>query len=162
MNFDIFERGRYPSDRSAAQASRIGDRWEGDEAERFFRGRCAKEVTYETLTREYRHDWSIAPCLLNEEAYLFFLPAFMKVALEDYNRGETPTLTVTVVSDFLEMARGELDHRLLPILRTFTAEQLRFVADYLQEVHDRHYRLLGAENDAACALRLFWGQFGSR
>jgi hypothetical protein len=68
-------------------------------------------------------------------------------------------LTVTVVSDFLEMARGELDDRLLPILRTFTPEQLGFIADYLQEMHDRHYKRMGDENDAACALRLFWGQF---
>ncbi len=90
---------------------------------------------------------------------MFFLPAFMKVALEDYERGETPTLTVTVVSDFLEMANGELDNRLLPILRTFSAEQLSFVADYLQEVHDRYYHVLGDDNDAARALRLFWHRF---
>lgn len=159
MNYEIFARDRYPSDRPAAQASRIGDQWEGDEAERFFRGRLAKDVNYETLAHEYLLDWSIAPCLLNDEAYVFFLPAFMKVALEDYERGETPRLTVTVVSDFQEMANGELDHRLLPILRTFSAGQLSFVADYLQEVHDRYYHALGDDNDAASALRLFWHQF---
>lgn len=159
MNFEIFQRGRYPQDRPAAQQSRIGDGWEGDEAERFFRGRHVEEVNYQTLTQEYRKDWSIAPCLLNDEAYVFFLPAFMKIAIEDYERGETPTLTVTVISDFLEMARGELDYRLLPILRTFTADQLTFIADYLEEVNDRYYHALGHENDAACALQLFWHQF---
>lgn len=159
MNYDMFERGRYPQDRPAVQASRIGDHWEGDEAERFFRGRLAKEVNYQSLTEEYRKDWSIAPCLLNDEAYVFFLPAFMRVALEDYERGETPTLTITVVSDFLDMAQGKLDHRLLPILREFSAEQLSFVAEYLQEVHDRYYHTIGTENDAVRALRLFWLQF---
>lgn len=159
MQYAVFQRGRYPSNRPAAQSSRIGDGWEGDEAERFFRGRSADEVTYETLVDEYRKDWSITPCLLNDEAYVFFLPAFMRVALEDYERGETPTLTVAVVSDFLEMAKGELDSRLLSVLRAFSQEQLGFVADYLQEVHDRHYHVFGDENDAACALRLFWHQF---
>ncbi|QHE87240.1 DUF6714 family protein [Hydrogenophaga sp. BPS33] len=159
MNFEIFHRGRYPQDKPAAQESRIGDSWEGDEAERFFRGRHSKDVNYQSLSEEYRKDWSIAPCLLNEDAYLFFLPAFMKIALEDYEQGETPTLTVTVISDFLEMARGELDSRLLPILRTFTSAQLSFIATYLQEVNDRYYHALGSDNDAAMALNLFWHQF---
>lgn len=159
MNYEIFHRSRYPADRPAAQASRIGDRWEGDEVERFFRGRLAKDVNYQTLTNEYQKDWSIAPCLLNDEAYVFFLPAFMKIALEDYEHGETPALTVTVISDFLEMARGELDNRLLSILRTFNADQLAFIANYLSEVNDRYYHVLGRDNDAASALQLFWHQF---
>ncbi|MDZ4100212.1 MAG: hypothetical protein U1E12_00895 [Hydrogenophaga sp.] len=160
MNIDIFPSGAFPKERHAAFKDHIGDGWVGDETERFFRGRDLADVTCETLSHEYKEVWWAAHNYLNEEAYLFFLPAFLKIALKDYlvNEGAR-VLADALAHGFFRMAKGEQDHRLLPILRGYSREQLGEIAQFLRELSRDRYKPVNDCDDAEPALELFWKQY---
>jgi hypothetical protein len=160
VTFDLFPQETYPADQQAAPQSLIGDGWVGDETERFFRGRRRWDVTLETLSQEYKSDWTAAHNFLNEEAYLFFLPAFLQVALTGYERDDGAKLLADALAhSLLRMARGEQDHRLLPLLKHYSREQLGVIAQFLLELSRDHYKATGDMDDAEPALELFWRKY---
>ena len=160
MRFEIFPSGVFPEKLHSAFPQHIGDGWVGDETERFFRGRNISDVTCETLSREYDGVWWAAHNFLNDEAYLFFLPAFMKIALESFSESEgARMLADELAHSFLRMASGEQDHRLHPLLQGYTREQLSQVAQFLVELSRDHYKPTNDIDDAEPALELFWKQY---
>jgi len=160
MKIDVFPHGSFPLERHTAPSSIIGDGWVGDETERFFRGRQLAEVTCKTLSNEYRSVWWSAHNFLNDEAYLFFLPAFLKIALDDFKENEGARMLADALAhSFLRMAKGEQDHRLLPILQTYSREQLGEVAQFLLELSHDRYKPANDLDDAEPALELFWKQY---
>jgi hypothetical protein len=159
VNLEVFDRGVFAADRPAASKSIIGDGWVGDETERFFRGRALREVTYESLSQDYRSVWWAAHNFLNDEAYLFFLPAFLKVALYDFDKDGAAQLADALANGFLRMAQGEHDDRLMPILQNYAKPQLASIAQFLVELSRDRYKPAGDMDDAEPALKLFWDQY---
>ena len=160
MNLDVFNQAEvFNGTRHAAPASIIGDKWVGDETERFFRGRALRDVTYETLSHEYKGVWWSAHNFLNDEAYLFFLPAFLRVALFDFEKEGAAQLADALAYSFLRMARGEHDDRLKPLLDNYTIPQLSVIAAFLRDLSRDRYRPTGDVDDAEPALRLFWDRY---
>jgi hypothetical protein len=156
MRLDVFPSSIFPAEKHAAPEQHIGDGWVGDETERFFRGRRLTDVTCQSLTNEYRQIWWAAHNYLNEDAYLFFLPAFMKVALEDFPENEGARMLADALAHgFLRMAQGEHDDRLLPLLRAYSKVQLGQIAQFLLELSRDRYKPANDIDDAAPALEKF-------
>lgn len=159
MNLEVFDRGVFDADRPAAAESIVGDGWVGDETERFFRGRAFIDVNYETLSKDYRSVWWAAHNFLNEDAYLFFLPAFLKIALVDFDKDGASQLADALAYGFLRMAEGEHDDRLIPLLQNYTRTQLAEIAQFLWELSETRYQPAGDIDDAKPALEKFWKQY---
>jgi hypothetical protein len=159
MNLEVFDQGVFSATRAAASKSIVGDGWVGDETERFFRGRAVRDVTHETLSQDYRSVWWAAHNFLNNEAYLFFLPAFLRVALYDFEKEGSAQLADALANGFLRMAQGEHDDRLMPILQNYTKPQLAAIAEFLLELSRDRYKPAGDMDDAEPALRQFWDRY---
>lgn len=159
MSLEVFDQSVFSAKQHAAPASIIGDGWVGDETERFFRGRSARDVTYESLSKDYRSVWWAAHNFLNEEAYLLFLPAFLRVALYDFEKAGAAQLADALANGFLRMAQGQHDDRLMPLLQNYTKLQLAAIAEFLLELSRDRYKPAGDLDDAEPALKLFWDRY---
>lgn len=160
MISDVFPDGKFPSNKRAADPLLIGDGWVGDETERFFKGRSLSEVNLTSLTCDYKEVWWSAQNFLDTEAYLFFLPAFMRIALDDFPASEGARMLADALSNqFLRMARGELDHRLVPLLENYSRPQIGAIAEFLLKLSRDRYEPVGDIDDAGEALRLYWARY---
>lgn len=160
MNLAVFDcESVFGAARHAAPLNLIGDKWVGDETERFFRGRALRDVNYQTLSSSYRGVWWAAHNYLNEEAYLFFLPAFLRVALYDFEKEGAAQLADALANGFLRMAQGQHDDRLRPLLAAYSDPQLRAIAEFLLELSRDRYQPAGDMDDAEPALSLFWRRY---
>ncbi len=161
IDLSLFEQKPFPSHWPLVPPGLEGDGWERDEVIRFFSGKRLSDVTYEALRSDYRKDWTAAHYLMSEQALAFFLPALLRVGQDHYEdtSNNAPLLADQLVFFLLRMARGELDHHLLPLLRSYSREQLGAIALFLQEMSDQHYRKLASLDEAAQALKIFWHQY---
>jgi hypothetical protein len=161
VDLTIFDRGPYPADRPVVPAGREGDRWEYDEVVRFFTGKRIADVTYEALVGDYRKDWTAAHHLMSDQAFAFFLPALMRLSQDHYSdtSHNASVLADNLTFMFRRMAEGDMDHRLVPLLKSYSKQQLGAIAKFLREMSDEHYQGMGDLDDAAQALRLLWGRY---
>lgn len=161
IDIRLFPQEPYPSSLPVVPIDKHGDGWEYDEAARFFTGKRISDITYEALKSKYKKDWTSIHYLFSPQALAFFLPALMKVAQDHYN---DHTHNASVLADnltffFCRMSRRELDYHLLPLIQSYSKSQLAAIAKFLREMSEQHYRGMGELDDAAEALRLFWGQY---
>mgnify|MGYP006192907139 FL=1 len=161
MNFDkLVESGVFSGEHAAA-ASVVGDGWVGDATDQFFCGRSVQQVTYETMSTEYDGVWWAADNFLSDEAYLFFLPALLAIALDDFERPGADMLADGLSFMFLRMAQGDHDHRLLPLLSNYSKAQLSVISQFLTELSSSRYAPNGDMDDAKAAYDLFWYQYAT-
>lgn len=160
VDLSLFDQCPFPSEWSLVPPGKEGD-WEYDEVVKFFKGKRLADVTYQALKSGYTKDWTAAHHLMSEQALAFFLPALLSLSQENYNdtTHNAGLLADQLVFFFLRMARGEMDYHLLPLLRTYSKQQLGVIATFLKEMSAQHYNGMGDMDDAASALKLFWAQY---
>jgi hypothetical protein len=161
MNFDKLIRLGVFSGEHAAAVSVVGDGWVGDATDQFFCGRSAQQVTFATISTEYDGVWWAAHNYLSDEAYLFFLPALLAIALDDYERPGADMLADALSFGFLRMAQGDHDDRLLPLLSNYSKAQLGVISEFLKELSSSRYAPQGGMDDAKSAYDLFWHQYAT-
>jgi hypothetical protein len=131
-----------------------GDGLEARAVEEFFSGRSLSEITLQRLTDGYMHDPAACLVFMTPEAFAFFLPAFMRIALEDYDHADV--IPEVVIGRFVEMAEGRDDERLAAIRSSYSTPQIRCVADFLEEM-STHYWHRYPEDLAKRARDAYWG-----
>ena len=164
MSIDIgcFPRETFPKSAPVVPAGKEGDGWEYDAVLAYFTGKRISDVTYNDVRSNYGEtDWTASVSFLSDQGFSFFLPALLKIALENYSdlSDNAGVLGDNLVFSFRRMAEGTMDHRLLPLLRTYSTEQLGVISLFLKEMSEQHYQGMGDMDDAAVALKLFWGQY---
>lgn len=152
MKFEAFSRKKFPADlpitRSAGQ--------EAVDTAAFFSGKCIDDVRLDDLNGKYRHDPSGCISLLTPEAFAFFLPAFMRISIEQY--ADANAIPDVLINRLLHIAAGDDEERRDAIVRWYGAEQMREVALFLKAMSDKYWRHYNPD-DARRALDLFWGRF---
>lgn len=161
MNLETLSGRQYFCKRHAAAASVIGDGWVGDATDQFFCGRSVQQVTFETISTEYDGVWWAAHNFLSDEAYLFFLPALLAIALDDYEKPGADRLADALSFAFLRMAQGNHDDRLLPLLSNYSKVQLGVLSQFLMELSTNRYQPNGDPDHAKVAYDLFWHQYAT-
>lgn len=162
IKMEYFSSQAFPNSVSVVPPFKAGDGWEYDAALAYFTGKRIADVTYEDIRSNYgKTDWTASPSFLSDQAFSFFLPALLKIAQENYcdlsdNAG---VLGDNLVFSFRRMAEGTMDHRLLPLLHTYSKQQLGVISLFLQDISEQHYKGMGDLDDAAVALKLFWSQY---
>ena len=162
VNLSDFDQLAFPPDAPVVSAGKAGDEWEYDAAVAYFRGKRLVDVTYNDIRTRYgKTDWTASISFLSEQAFLFFLPALMKIAQDNYRdvSDNAGVLADNLVFMFRRMATGDMDHRLHPLVQRYSRVQLSAIAKFLIEMSDEHYRGTGDMDDAKTALQLFWGQY---
>lgn len=162
INFNDFNQQAFSRDAPVVPEGKEGDGWEYDAAITYFRGKRLVDVTYDDIRARYgKTDWTASISFLSEQAFLYFLPALMKIAQENYRdvSDNAGVLADNLVFMFRRMARGDMDHRLHPLVQRYSRIQLSAIAKFLREMSEEHYRGMGDMDDAAAALQLFWGQY---
>ena len=102
----------------------------------------------------------MSACLafMTDEAFAFFLPAFMRIALDEYE--ESDSIPDAVIHRLREMALGRDDARRNAILERYTAAQLRAIAAFLREMSERYWHKY--PEDAADQAFTYWAKVSAR
>lgn len=153
MDFSIFKDVSFPNNRIISTGLREEDR----AVEKFFRNKKISEITRYTLENDYKYTYSACLDFMTPEAFAFFLPAFMKIAVQDYN-GETSFPWIVVSCHLLPMAEGTMPDNRDAILSSYSDSQLHVVAEFLKEM-SHYYQIYEPDDDATKAFDLFWGEF---
>lgn len=152
MDFSVFPAKKY------LQAVTLGNSLEAIYVEKFFYGRSQDEITFEQLKLNYNHDSSACLSFMLPEAFAFFLPAYMRIALEDYDKSDA--IPDGVIYDLLEIAKGNDQERLSAILSSYSRVQLKAVATFLHEMSKKYWHLYPSD-DAKKAFDIYWYEFST-
>lgn len=148
MDINIFWTEKYPDQKPIG----LGNSSEAKAVERFFRGKRLQDVSLSSLRKEYHHDPSAALVFMTEDAFAFFLPAFMRIALEDYESADA--IPEAVINRFLEMAEGRDMERRQAIIRRYSPEQIKAIADFLKNMSERYWH--NYPEDTAKRATRYW------
>ncbi len=159
MNLILFE--DRPFTKPPVDPAKVGDGWEYDRASKFYGFKSVHDVTLDAFTREYPGDWASSHYLLTDDAFLYFLPALMKVATEARTApGISQTYATMLGSSLLtalcRMARGEMEGRLASMLSGYSPEQVAVVARFVEE--EVHWEGSEEFDDMRTALT-YWKRF---
>ncbi len=116
----------------------LGDGWECDRAASFFAHKRPSDVTLAAFERDFPGDWASCHYLLTDKAFLHFLPALLRIAIEARARPNAALEYAAMLGDSLRttlarMARGEMPERLDALLRAYSPAQLAEVAKFFVE-----------------------------
>ncbi len=161
MDFSIFSKREFPQGKAVTS----GNSLEASYVESFFSGRSQVEITFDLLKSAYSHDPSACLSFMLPDAFAFFLPAYMRIALENYE--EADAIPDAVIFHLLCIAQGgaydekineEYKNRLNAILSSYSVEQLKAVAEFLDEMSKKYWHKYPTD-DAQKALSVYWERF---
>lgn len=152
VDFSVFPGGPI----SSRVAITVGNSIEAEDISKFLANRCAEEITLDILDLLYPHDPAACLAFMTPEAFAYFLPAWMKIALDDYDVANT--IPETIISYLLALAEGKDPERLSTINASYTREQLGAVAKFLREMSVKYWHFYPSD-DALKALMLYWHKY---
>ncbi|MBU9387923.1 DUF6714 family protein [Burkholderia multivorans] len=149
IDFSVFDNHFFPSDEPIGYGGGIEPR----DVEDFFRRRRRFDVTLGDLNNVYEHDPSACLGFMLPRAFAFFLPAFMKISILDYE--EADVISDTVVYRLCDMAKGRADDNPSAVLSSYTHEQLEVIPNFLLEMSRIEWRHHNPDlaSEAATLLR---------
>jgi hypothetical protein len=152
MDFSVFPSDKFPLSQHVTSCDSI----EACGVEKFFRGRSWDEITFDLLKTNYPHDPAACLTFMLPTAYAFFLPAYMQIALKNYEISDA--IPDSVIFDLLGMGQGKCQDKLDAVLSSYTAEQLKAIAEFLNEMSEKYWHLYPSD-DAKKAYAIYWGKF---
>jgi hypothetical protein len=159
IDLSLFDTRPYPENKPVVDPEMPRDGWERDGVAVFFQGKRNVDLTLKALEAEYRYDCSGFHHHLSDEAFVFFLPGLMRLVLQHHEEDQIGLLGDSLVSTFLRMAKGEMGHRLDPVVTAYSNQQMAVVARFLVAFSQLYPYPIPEKDPALAALRLFWGQF---
>ncbi len=148
MKLSQFSTAPFPKDLAIGSGTSIESR----AVERFFRDKTIGDISLAALRAGYSHDPAACLVFMTNEAFAFFLPAFLRISLDEYDAADA--IPGAVINRLVEMAEGHDNGRRDAVMRSYTREQLGAIADFLEEMSDRYWHLY-PEDSARRALR-YW------
>ena len=125
---------RYPGDDNIAYRQ-DGSHLECMQVADFFRGKSWKDITLQCL-RTYRGDGSACLSFMSPEAFRYYLPAYMLIALDNY--GEADLIADSAVNALTPQPRGPLQRFWEERVSEFTRDQKRAILAFLRHMAAAH------------------------
>lgn len=141
---DFFPKGKPITNRSGIESCSVDD---------FFRGKRRFDITIKELREDYESDASACLTFMQPEAFSFFLPLFMKIAIHDYD--EANNIPDSLVYKLHRMATGGANDWLDEILKMYSKDQRNTIIDFLDEMSRIEWRYHNPDlaSEAARLLR---------
>jgi hypothetical protein len=156
MNYDLdeilasFSSVPYPGDENIS----IGASIEAQYVAHYFKGKRWSDLTVEALRNDYEGDPSACLSFMTHEAFRYFLPGYLKMALIQYDVADA--IFDTVLFKLGGAANENTDLRL--IVEGYNQAQLKAIAQYLQLLSAKICKFYPVD-EAAAALDEFWGKY---
>ncbi|HEM7809815.1 DUF6714 family protein [Burkholderia multivorans] len=141
---DFFQNEKPITDRSGIESCAVDD---------FFRGRRRFDITVKELREDYECDESACLTFMEPEAFSFFLPLFMKIAICYYDESEN--IPDSVVYKLHRMATGGANDWLDEIMKVYSKNQRHIIIEFLDEMSRIEWRhhVPDLASEAASLLR---------
>lgn len=141
---DFFQNEKPITDRSGIESCAVDD---------FFRGRRRFDITVKELREGYECDESACLAFMEPEAFSFFLPLFMKMAICYYDESEN--IPDSVVYKLHRMATGGANDWLDEIMKVYSKNQRHIIIEFLDEMSRIKWRhhVPDLASEAASLLR---------
>jgi hypothetical protein len=144
----IDNRGRFRSEIPIGEGGSI----EAQAVERYFRSKRVEDLTLAALKQEYPHDPAACLVFMTDAAFAYFLPGFMRIALDDYS--DAGSIPEAVIGRLLAMAEGRDNQRRDFLLGSYSAAQLAAVATFLKNMSARYWHKY--PEDSALLAYHYW------
>lgn len=154
MDFSMFEDISFPK----GEIITLGNTDEEKALSEYFSNRKISDISLNSLKEEYKYPHNACLCFMAPRAYAFFLPAFMKLAIND-TKGDTDIPWVVVSCNLLAIAEGKMKKNLEAILISYSKTQLQAITVFLKIMSNGYYKNYEPEDDAQTSLDIFWGRF---
>lgn len=128
IDFSVFSNDVFPDNKVVTKRSGI----ESCAVDDFFKGRRRFDVTLKELRDGYDCDESACLTFMEPEAFVFFLPLFMKLVISDFEASEN--IPDSLVYKLHRMATGGARSWLDEILKSYSKEQRAVVVQFLEEM----------------------------
>lgn len=132
----------------------IGNSIEDMQVDGYFRDKKWTEITLDWLNN-YDGDSSACLWFMKPEAFRYYLPAYLKIALIHYQTSNT--IPDTVVNILMQTALDR-DSRFFGVLDELNLNQKKIVARFL-DLMSKEYWHLYRPDSAKVALDEYWGRF---
>ncbi|HEX9391151.1 MAG TPA: DUF6714 family protein [Usitatibacteraceae bacterium] len=152
IDFSIFPNGPIRSDVEIA----VGNSIEANDIRIFFAGKKIDEITIDLLNSAYSHDPAACLAFMSPIAFAFFLPLWMKISLNDFDKADA--IPETVIGYFLALAEGKYPDKLSAIMAMYSSAQLGVVALFLREMSSQYFCNYPVDR-AQMALLLYWQKY---
>lgn len=134
LDFSMFINDFFPNEKPITNRSGI----ESCAVDDFFRGKRRFDITIKELRDDYECDESACLTSMEPEAFSFFLPLFMKIAIRDYD--EADNIPDSIVYKLHRMATGGANDWLVEVLKMYSKDQRGTVIDFLDEMSRIEWR----------------------
>lgn len=128
--------------------------YEGNRVASFFAGKDWRELTFSALVDGYAGDPTAALHFMQDEGFLYFLPAFLQMALDPGAREMTDALVFSLTDPGPQA--GDDSRVFRSRMARLSVEERRVVVDVLQHLAERAEREGEPDNAARHALRSYW------
>lgn len=138
----------------------IVDNYPWDDSERnavleYFIGKSWGDINYKRLNHDYEMDPSACLSFMSDQAYRYYLPAFLLLCLESYDEADIIVNNVIYSLSPPEDSHSNAMKKFLSRMSEFTLEQktsIRSFLEYIQELHGNDF----PKNEPASALKKYW------
>jgi Family of unknown function (DUF6714) len=140
--------GTFPHDRPIGRGGSI----EAKAVETYFRDKTLDDVRLEGLKRDYPHDPAACLVFMTDEAFAFFLPAFMRIALDDYKVADS--IPEAVINRLVDMAEGRDNERRDAVLQSYSRADVDSISRFLKTMSELYWHEY--PDDAALRAYAYW------
>jgi hypothetical protein len=134
---EAFSSVERPSDGKIAQMSREFEDHEANLVQRYFKGLNWRDIRLSDLIRAYPGDHSACLAFMRPQAYRYFLPAFMTISVQDYERADVLS-TATVAALIPPSHDKQLRSHFLERAKLFSSDQVRAIMSFLEYMAQNH------------------------
>ncbi len=150
-----FSSVEYPGDEALIETR--GAHLEKEGVRDFFRGKNWREINLDGLLNEFNQDHSACLWFMSDQAVRYYLPAFMKIALMEFDKSDLLADQVVHLLTPERLAGTEFE-RFLSLVHPFSDEQKSAIAHFLSYMKKYHEHDI-SEPTPSVALNRFWSRY---
>jgi len=144
----------FPETASAPAKVTDKDSVEAIQIQNYFAGKLWTEIDWDWLNK-YIGDPSACLFFMTQEAYIYYLPCYMKVSLLEYDAADV--MPYTLLNIFSRFAKDHEDS-FCNKLQMLTYKQRKVVATFLQLL-SKEYQIKNQDIAAQLALEIYWNKY---
>ena len=145
-----------PADDDLALRNEDFASYEGNQAAAYFAARAVPEVSYASMIETLGPEPGECFAFLQAEGLCFFLPAFLRIALDVEGTGDFSDRLVFAVARPGVHSVPELSERFQRLIDLLAPNEKRALRDALEWIARESGRLGDPESDALLALESYW------
>ena len=151
---EAFSNIAYPGDNNICYKNNYGRDYEGNQMAMFFRGKTWEQITLKSLRDEYNNDGSACLSFMSPEAYRYYLPAYMIIAINEYEDADVIGDSAIHALSFPQ--DNELIKFWIQRNSNFSDKQEEAITKFLQFMHENHE----LDDEIMIKTLRFWCPFG--